>query len=47
MEINGDAPAVAAIGGFYRRRENAGERERERERVQSFDVVLRCRRLHI
>ena len=32
MEINGDAPAVAAIGGFYRNRENAGERERERER---------------
>lgn len=45
MEINGDAPAVAAIGGFYRKRENAGERERER--VQSFDVVLRCSRLHI
>ena len=42
MEINGDAPAVAAIGGFYRKRENAGERER----VQSFDVVLRCSTLH-
>ena len=44
MEINGDAPAVAAIGGFYRNIENAGERER----VQSFDVVLllRCSTLH-